>query len=141
MKVLISFSAIAILLVVLSNCSPKTSKSVSTSSTSTSSTSSESSTSTSSTTSSGVYKPSASEVLTDAKVESLKAEYAEMTPDQLEKGKLVYESSCKKCHKLHSPNSYDAAEWMGIMRKMGPKAKLGEDHYRMVSAYLVKGAK
>lgn len=140
MKSFLSIVAIAFLLVVLVNCSPKTSKSVSTGTSSSSSTSS-SSTSTTSSTKSEVYKPSSSAKLTMDEVSALKTEYSDFGPDQLAKGQTIYESSCKKCHKLHDPSSRDAEQWMNIMRKMGPKAKLDMDHYKFVSAYLVSKAK
>jgi cytochrome c5 len=140
MRVITSMLGIAGLLLGLVNCSPKSGKSVSTSSSSsTASTSSSSSSSSSSSTT--VYTPSLSSALTVDEIAGMKAEYSDLGAEQLAKGRTIYESSCKKCHTLHDPSSRNAEDWMNIMRKMGPKAKLDEYHYKYVSAYLVSKSK
>lgn len=141
MRTFISFATVISLLMVLVNCSPKTSKSVSSADKGISPSSSSSSSSASSTSREDVFKPSQSSKLTQDEVAGLKAEYSDLSTEQIAKGKTIYESSCKKCHKLHDPSSQNAEQWMNIMRKMGPKAKLDLDHYKFVSAYLVSQSK
>jgi cytochrome c5 len=57
------------------------------------------------------------------------------------RGKSIYESSCKKCHTLHQPSSRTALQWVTVMNTMGPKAKLGEAEYMYTASYLVQNAK
>lgn len=136
MRTFYSMSGIVLLIVVLANCSPKSTKSVS----SGNSTSTSSSSTTTTSSSGEVYKPSRSSSLTPDEMAAMKTEYGDLSSEQLAKGRTIYESSCKKCHKLHAPASRNAEQWMTIMRKMGPKAKLDQDHYKFVSAYLVASA-
>ncbi|KXK42210.1 MAG: cytochrome C [Bacteroidetes bacterium OLB11] len=56
-------------------------------------------------------------------------------------GKEIYEASCVKCHKLHSPDQFNSIDWVKIMKKMGPKAHLDEIQYNKISLYLVQNAK
>jgi len=67
--------------------------------------------------------------------------YNGIGPERESKGKQLYESNCKKCHELHAPDSRKDLQWVKIMEKMGPKAKLDDAGYMMVSSYLVKNAK
>ena len=67
--------------------------------------------------------------------------YANTNSQRLENGKQLYESNCKKCHELHNPSSRSGVQWVQVMEKMGPKAKLDNAQYMTVSAYLVKNAK
>ena len=80
-------------------------------------------------------------MLSPDEVSALKTEYSDLGAEQLAKGRIIFESSCKKCHTLYQPASRNAESWMNIMRQMGPKAKLSQDHYKFVSAYLVSAAK
>jgi hypothetical protein len=142
MKKIISISMIGLSLLILVNCSPKTTKTTITSSNdkkerttdrnNTSSTGSSSTTFNSSSSSS--TSASSSNVNT---INSLLT----LAPDRVSKGRIVYEASCKKCHDLYSPGSRMAESWVSIMREMGPKANLSPDHYTMVSAYLVQNAR
>ena len=60
---------------------------------------------------------------------------------KLEKGQQIYQSSCGKCHELYNPAMRTTESWLKIMRKMGPKAKLENADYALVSAYLHSKAK
>ncbi len=64
-----------------------------------------------------------------------------LSSDQVSKGKMLFETNCKKCHELYSPKSRNEDNWILTMKEMGPKANLSPEHYTMVSAYLVQNAK
>lgn len=59
------------------------------------------------------------------------------TEAQIAQGKLAFENSCGKCHKLPDPASHTAVEWVGIMNSMAPKAKLTEEQHQWVYDYIV----
>lgn len=60
---------------------------------------------------------------------------------QLADGQKIYESKCGKCHKLHNPDARTSERWMKIMKRMGPKAKLDNTQYTLVASYLHSKAK
>jgi cytochrome c5 len=53
-----------------------------------------------------------------------------------ERGRILYESSCNRCHALHMPSSYRAEEWAFYVRKYGRKARLSAAERDLVTAYL-----
>lgn len=59
------------------------------------------------------------------------------TAEQIAQGKMIFENSCKKCHKLYSPDDFTSVEWVGIMNAMAPKAKLSEQQHQWVYDYIV----
>jgi len=64
-----------------------------------------------------------------------------MAPQRVDMGHKLYTQNCGKCHKLNEPASRSGENWVQVMTKMGPKAKLATDQYMMVAAYLVQNAK
>lgn len=53
-----------------------------------------------------------------------------------EQGRILYESSCNRCHALHMPSSYRPDEWTFYVRKYGRKARLTAEERDLVTAYL-----
>ena len=160
MKKLLSLSIISIGLVVLVNCSPKTTKSVASESKQT--TKNEENSKSSSGNIANTPTPVTTapartqqeiEDNTHANTSNNAHPWDGLTPEQqvdiykktndqrTSAGKRVFETSCKGCHELYSPSAYTAIEWVGIMTKMGPKAKLDDGQYMHVASYLVKNAK
>ncbi len=126
-----TFTSIVILLsiIVLSNCSPKTSKTVANNSPSTKS----------------AAAASGSDLVSKAqgtRTDQEQVDFLMKLSDQRQiQGKEIYEASCVKCHKLYSPDQFNSVSWVKIMKKMGPKAHLDETQYNKVSLYLVQNAK
>jgi hypothetical protein len=53
-----------------------------------------------------------------------------------ERGRILYEASCNRCHALYMPSSYGAGEWPFYVRKYGRKARLSAEERDFVLAYL-----
>jgi cytochrome c5 len=75
---------------------------------------------------------------TKAKVDEVHRNY---TPAQMEEGKTIWGTSCKKCHKLYTPESHSVARWEDVLPRMFKRAKLSDDDAGKVRAYLVGNAK
>src|SRR5690606_14882979 len=60
---------------------------------------------------------------------------------QLEEGRLVYQNSCGKCHKLFAPESRDIEKWEKVLPRMAKRAKLDDETTGKVRAYLIVHAK
>ena len=58
-----------------------------------------------------------------------------------DQGKIVYQAKCGKCHGLKNPADFTVSQWDGIMRKMGPNARLTTDETDQVVAYVRSLAK
>ncbi len=54
----------------------------------------------------------------------------------INKGKVVFETNCNKCHDLNKPADFTQQRWMGIIRWMAPKAKLTNEQKDQVLAYV-----
>ena len=63
------------------------------------------------------------------------------TPADLADGKMISESNCNKCHKLHQPEEFAVDKWEKIIPSMAKKAKLTDEQTAKVHAYLIAGAK
>jgi cytochrome c5 len=59
----------------------------------------------------------------------------------VERGRILYETSCNKCHALWMPSSYGAGEWPFYVRKYGRKARLSAEERDLVLAYLQANAR
>jgi mono/diheme cytochrome c family protein len=57
------------------------------------------------------------------------------TPEETA-GRKVFTGKCARCHKLYEPFRYDDKAWESWMTKMRDKAKLNDDQYRQLTAYL-----
>ena len=58
---------------------------------------------------------------TEVKKEEVKT--SPMT-SELTEGMYLYENNCAKCHKLYSPNEFNAEEWKTIVARMQKQAQL-----------------
>jgi mono/diheme cytochrome c family protein len=58
------------------------------------------------------------------------------TPQDLAAGKKLYTGKCARCHKMYDPTRYDDRAWDTWMTKMRDKAKLNDEQYRRLSAYV-----
>ena len=147
MKKLISISLVLFSLSVLINCSPKTAK-----------TTASSSDKIERTDDGAKIAPTAVEVKADVveiktppvantktpadlSLDEQLAMYNGMAPMRVEVGQKIYTQNCGKCHNLNAPDSRAADSWVNVMKKMGPKAKLNNEQYMMVAAYLVQNSK
>lgn len=63
------------------------------------------------------------------------------TEAQMEEGKTIWASSCKKCHKLYEPESHDVMKWENILPRMSKRAKLDDEQSGKVRAYILAHAK
>ena len=61
-------------------------------------------------------------------------------PD-LAAGKMIFETSCGRCHKLFLPESRTVAAWERILPSMYHKARLDEKQSALVQAYIMPNAK
>ena len=69
-----------------------------------------------------------------------RAEY-EAATDPIEKGRILYEHSCDRCHALYMPESYTKADWRFYLRKYSPRARITEAESDLVLDYLRKFAR
>ena len=56
---------------------------------------------------------------------------------ELQQGHDLFKNKCGKCHKLPKPVSHSKDEWVKILGKMAPKAKLDTDQANLVFKYVV----
>ena len=57
-------------------------------------------------------------------------------PEDTDAGKEIYTGKCAKCHKLRDPNKYSVAAWDKAMVKMKKKAKLSDEQFQQLDAYI-----
>jgi len=62
------------------------------------------------------------------------------TAAQMEQGKVLWQSSCDKCHKLYTPESRSVSKWNSVLPRMTKRAKLDDSQAGMVRAYLIGNA-
>jgi mono/diheme cytochrome c family protein len=67
---------------------------------------------------------------------TIAARAADPAPPDLAAGKKLYTAKCARCHKLYEPARYDDTTWKSWMHKMRNKAKLSDEQYARLSAYL-----
>lgn len=65
----------------------------------------------------------------------MEADLAAATGD-VERGKILYERSCSRCHPLRMPASHSEEEWRFFIRKYGRRARLSRPRQELVYAYL-----
>lgn len=61
---------------------------------------------------------------------------AEMPKSDIGEGKVVYLQKCGRCHELKTVEDYSTEKWGEILPKMAVKAKLSDEQYRQVEAYI-----
>ncbi len=79
----------------------------------------------------------ASATTTDAAAE-IKGKYS---ASQIAEGKVIFEGSCGKCHKLRQPAEFKVSAWEGILPRMCKKAKLDAEKAALVRAWVITNAK
>ncbi|MHC4549971.1 MAG: hypothetical protein ACYTEZ_14460 [Planctomycetota bacterium] len=58
-----------------------------------------------------------------------------------ERGRILYERACSRCHNLRMPRSHSADEWKHYVRKYGRRARLAKEHRALVYEYLSRNAR
>ena len=61
---------------------------------------------------------------------------AELSSQEIQSARKLYQTKCAKCHKFYDPAKYDAPDWQRWMQKMGRKAKLKPEQSDLLSRYL-----
>ncbi|HTN44702.1 MAG TPA: hypothetical protein VL098_00020 [Flavipsychrobacter sp.] len=59
---------------------------------------------------------------------------------ELEEGKMLWEKSCDRCHKLYLPESRSQEKWDKILPRMVKRSKLNEDEAGKVRGYIMSKA-
>ena len=137
MKKIVTLSLIVGVVAFLTNCSPKTGKKLAQSDTKEKPKAEEPATTRPASATQSVTQIAQGERSNEEQLALL----TQMNATRIESGKQLYESTCNKCHELHRPSKRSGLEWVEIMKTMGPKAKIEQGTYRMISAYLVKNSK
>jgi len=75
--------------------------------------------------------------LTESDAERAAAKYSGASLATLQKGKLLYEENCSKCHGLKSPSAYNEEQWMKHVKRMAPKAKIDKPTEELILQYVV----
>ena len=78
-----------------------------------------------------VYEP------TTAELTAGKTKFADLTKDNLIKGRYIYYGTCVRCHEPKNINEYGLDEFSGILDNMARKAKLTPDEKDAVLRYAV----
>lgn len=60
-------------------------------------------------------------------------------PTAIAEGKMLYENSCARCHKLFPATKHDNSGWSVTLERMAPKAKITEEQKVLVYNYLTYG--
>ena len=61
--------------------------------------------------------------------------------EESERGKVVYQDNCGRCHKLFSPDSRTLKQWEHILPEMYEKGKIGGEKVHLIDAYVAANAK
>jgi mono/diheme cytochrome c family protein len=57
-------------------------------------------------------------------------------PDTLDRGRALYVGRCARCHQPVGVNSRSRRQWQAILPRMADQAKLGDDEFRDLEAYI-----
>lgn len=63
------------------------------------------------------------------------------SPEQLEKGHIIYNNKCGTCHNLKKPAAFTVKEWNNILPDMSDKARLGAEEAALVHAWVMANTK
>lgn len=85
--------------------------------------------------------PKIGQEVTKGPIPSAEQIKADFTVAQLDQGKMIWQSSCIKCHKLHEPESRTPEQWNRVLKRMIPKAKLNLNDAQLVRAHLIMHAR
>jgi hypothetical protein len=67
--------------------------------------------------------------------------FPNVTLAELNKGKLLFEQNCHKCHSYHKPNEHTELEWMNIIPLMCSRAKLDNVSQSYILKYVIAFSK
>jgi mono/diheme cytochrome c family protein len=68
-----------------------------------------------------------------------KADTGMIVPDK-DRGQLVFNNRCGRCHGLPEPGQYSSKRWETIMASMAPKARLSKEDRVHVTAWVMANA-
>ena len=78
-----------------------------------------------------------SSIPTQADAAKASSKWEGTTLEDLNKGKMLFEGNCGKCHALPLINSEKESEWNKIVPNMAKKAKLAADAENYILKYVV----
>lgn len=58
-----------------------------------------------------------------------------LTPELME-GKSLYENNCAKCHKLFPASKHTKEDWVPVLNRMAPKAKITDVQKASIYNYI-----
>ena len=61
--------------------------------------------------------------------------------ETLTKGRQLYVDNCGKCHSLHAPSQFNAAQWQNNLDNMQERANINNDQKSLILAYLTSEPK
>ncbi len=73
---------------------------------------------------------------TESDLEQLQRYDPQLSIQSLRQSRTLYIQKCSGCHSLYLPERYSVTEWRGIMRTMGPKAKLNSNEDEKILKYV-----
>lgn len=62
------------------------------------------------------------------------------TDADMEEGKVIFQSSCKKCHPIKEPETRTVEKWERVLPRMSKKANLDNEQSNKVRAYVLAHA-
>ncbi|MGH2664298.1 c-type cytochrome [Flavobacterium sp.] len=74
-------------------------------------------------------------VVTTAPVTEVKPVAVDLAPE-LAEGKNLYENNCVKCHKLFPATRHTKEEWVSVLDRMAPKAKITDVQKASIYNYI-----
>ncbi len=69
------------------------------------------------------------------------ARWPSITQHDLEMGRSIFTTRCSKCHKAQAVKSRSEREWVKVIIKMAPKAKLTEEEKIKLTQYVFAARK
>jgi mono/diheme cytochrome c family protein len=63
--------------------------------------------------------------------------WPDATEASLEEGRRLFVSSCARCHGLPALDSATEADWPGVVKNMGPSAKLDDKQQELVLRFVL----
>lgn len=59
-----------------------------------------------------------------------------ITLGEMKASRNLYVTTCSSCHNLHLPGEFSSTEWLKILDKMQPKAKITDRQKELLYVYL-----
>jgi hypothetical protein len=67
--------------------------------------------------------------------------FPENSPEAIAAGKVIFETTCNRCHDLKVVDVYTSERWNAILQTMIPRARLNEEQGKQVRSYVMANAK